>query len=265
MQNTFGSGGSIVPFIPLIISNSSVFKQKEVVARVIVGVSCSLSITGSLLIILSYFLQKNRTKAREILFNISLMDFGVGMANLIGISINFDQYYIISNDGTISTSEPHINDVCKTQAFFAMFCTLVSVFWTTALAMYLYIVILHHNKPLHAVYFVRFSYIICYGLPLGVTLWACLTARLGYAPFDSTGYCSLITIDPSETNDTDLFAAVFGYDLWMYLAGFLIIVSYVAIKCFLSYQVISSNVVCVKLMIIGAVLLTMFARVNIII
>lgn len=243
-EDSLGSGTpSIVPFVPLIIPNVSVFLRKEVETRAIVGVSCSLSIIGSLLIILSYFLQKKKTRAREILFHISLMDFGVGLANLIGLSIYFDQYYRYSNDGTyIYTTLSYINGLCKTQAFFAMFCSLASVFWTTALAVYLYIVILHHNKPEYAVYFVRFNYFFCYVPTFGVTLWACLTGKLGYSPYDSAGWCSLITINPLNIAKRDVFTTIFGYDLWMYLAGFLIIVIYVAIKSFLSHQV--NNIIC---------------------
>lgn len=238
MDDDDGSGGSIVvPFFPLIISNVSAFKNKHVEARVVVGVSCCLSIIGSLLIILSYILQKNRTKARGILFHISLMDFGVGMANLIGLSVYFDKYYVYSKDGNPIDISKSIECMCKVQAFFAEFCTLASLFWTTALAGYLYVVILYHNKPLYAVYFVRFSYVCCYGLTFGVSLWACLTGKLGYAPYDSAGWCSLITIDPLNVNKKHLFAALFGFDIWMYLAGFLIIVLYVAIRLFLSHQV----------------------------
>ena len=240
-----GSGAAIVPFFPLIISNVSAFTDKNVEVRALVGVFCSLSIVGSLLIILSYFLQKKKTKARSILFHISLMDLGVGIANLIGLSVYFDQYFNFSKDGNPIGLSKTIESLCKAQAFFAQLCTLASIFWTTSLAGYLYIVILHQNRKLYATYFVQFSYVCCYGLPFGVSLWSCLTGKLGYAPYDSAGWCSLITIDPLNVKKNDPFAALFGFDIWMYLAGFLIIVFYVDIRIFLSQQVCMYICICI--------------------
>lgn len=39
-------------------------------------------------------------------------------------------------------------------------------------------------------YFLRFSYVFCYGFPVMISLWLLLTDRLGYSPYDSSGWCS---------------------------------------------------------------------------
>lgn len=221
---------------PIIIENAtvrSIFRNKDVGLRAVVGVTCGLSIVGSLLIIISYLFQRRRTKAREILVHISVMDLGVSLSNLIGLSVYFDQYYP-ANGGM---PEPHYMDgLCKMQAFFAAYCTLGSIYWTTALAAYLYFELLYHREPKYSLYFARVCYGLCYGLALGVTLWLILRHKLGYSPYDSSGWCSLIAKDP-VTKSNDLLAAVFGHDLWMILSIVLIIVFYVSTRSFVSHQV----------------------------
>lgn len=216
---------------PFTLQPASVFRDKDVGIRTVVGITCALSIMGSLLIILSYLFQTKRTKSREILAHISVMDFGVATSNLVGLSVYFDRFYA---DG--DTAPTYIDRLCKTQSFFAMYCTLGSVYWTTALAGYLYITIVYRKDPSYSLHFLRFCYFLCYGLAFGISLWLILTKRLGFAPFDSSGWCSLIVEDPT-THKVNLFVSIFAYDIWIYLAILLIILFYVAIKSYISYEV----------------------------
>jgi G protein-coupled receptor 157 len=234
-----GSGGAITaPIIRLHNASliSVVFSDKDVNIRAVVGTTCVLSIIGSVLLIVSYFAQKNHTKAREILAHISLMDLGVSLSNLIGLSVYFDQYYAIG--GVLNDSPPplYIRSFCKIQAFFAVYCTLGSTYWTTALAAYLYIVILHHKNPNFSLYFLRFCYILCYGLSIGISIWLLASGRMGYSPYGASGWCAVDVKNP-VTKETDIFLSVFAYDLWIYLAIVLIILFYVAIRIYLSNQV----------------------------
>lgn len=231
------SGSAVEPFINLHNASCSIFESKAVGIKIVVGITCVLSIIGSLLLILSYLVQKSRTRAREILAHISLMDLGVALANLVGLTVNFDRFYIHNGIPPV-----HMDYFCKIQAFFAMYCTLGSIFWTTSLAAYLYIVMLHRNNPKCSLYFLRSCYPLCYGLAIGITVWLLIIHKLGYAPYDSSGWCSLIVKDP-VTMKTNLFVQVFAYDLWIYLAIVLIVLFYVAIRSFLSNQV-SSGIRC---------------------
>ena len=213
------------------------FVFKDQALRAVVGVSCCLSILGSLLIILSYILfKKRRTRAREILLHISLMDLGVALANLIGLSVYFDQYYIRHGHIDSYNVPSYIDRLCKTQAFFAHYCTISSILWTIALAGFLYFLIIH-NKSRISIYFYWFSHIICYVLPFLLSLWLVLTGKLGYSPFDSSGWCTLITKDLERVEVDGIFIAVFGYDLWIYLAVVTIPVLYASIRCYLTNQV----------------------------
>ena len=221
---------------PIPLVNASIFQDKSIGFKTVVGITCCLSIIGSILIIISYLVQKKRTKAREILAHISLMDLGVGLANLIGMAVYFNRFYYDYDKGKPIEPAAYVDNLCKTQAFFAAYCTLGSIFWTTSLAAYLYIVILHYRNPKHSIYFVRFCYFLCYGMAFVVSLWLILTHRLGYSPYDSSGWCSLITKDPYTMTD-DLFVRVFSHDLWMYLTIILIVIFYMAIRGFLSNRV----------------------------
>lgn len=207
---------------------------KQTGLRVVVGIVCALSIAGSLLIILSYICFKSRrTKAREILVHISLMDLGVGLANIIGLSVYYDQYYFAAPR---CPAPVYIDVLCKTQAFFAGYATLGSVFWTTSLMAYLYFRIVYSQTKL-ACYFSRFCYVFCYGFPLLISLWLVLTKKLGYSPYDSAGWCSLITKNPLENGKVDVFVSIFGNDLWMYVAILLIPILYLSVRLFVSNKV----------------------------
>lgn len=225
--------GEVIPFIVVNNVTGLIFQEKGPGVRAVVGVVCCLSIIGSLLIILSYIAQRNRTKTREILVHISFMDLGVSLSNLIGLSVYFDRFY---DDRFYDNTPKYIDNMCKTQAFFAAYCTLGSIFWTTALAGYLYIVILHHRDPKYSLYFARFCYFICYGLALGISIWLVVRGNLGYSPYDSSGWCTMV-VKNFVTGESDLFISVFGYDLWVYLSILLIIILYVAIKIYISNQV----------------------------
>ena len=217
--------------------------------RAVVGVSCCLSIIGSLVIILSYILfKKRRTRAREILLHISLMDLGVALANLIGLSVYFDQYYDrhLYTDRKNYTVPSYIDGLCKTQAFFAIYCTHASVLWTIALAGFLYFVIVYQKSRI-STYFLRSSYVFCYAIPFLVTMWLVLTKKLGYSPFDSSGWCSLIVTIAFDSKGhsyrkINLVTTIIGYDLWVYLAFVTIPIFYLSIRCHLAYMV---SVVCI--------------------
>ena len=194
---------------------------------------------GAILIILSYILIKElRTKAREILVNLSLMDFMVAAANFTGVVANFDQYLVDKTH--IKYPEPTYNvveHVCVAQASFAMYGTHSSILWTIAIAVYIYLVIMYDKAPV-----VRRStyafYVICYGLPLISTLWFSLTGKLGYSRYGGSGWCSLVVRD-EKTGVDQPFVAVFGNDMWIYLTIILVPVLFLAIHFYLHSEVVS--------------------------
>ena len=188
--------------------------------RIVTGVTCVLSILGSLSIVLSYFLIPSiRTRVREILVHLSLMDFTYALANLIGISVNFDQYHGKNNTA--------MDVLCKIQGSFAMYGTESSVYWTVCLAVYIYLALMFEGRR-----FARSSmygfYVICYGIPLLETVWFAVTGKLGYSKLGGSGWCSLILY--GEDGRRLPFNSIFGNDLSIYVTFILILVMFVSLK-----------------------------------
>lgn len=175
------------------------FFHKEIAIRVVVGVTCFFSLIGALIIILSYFFNKDiRTKSRQILVHLSVADFGVALANLIGVIVYFDQYIrdctadmkvlhpskLLPVNGTALSPGPiHasvscrvLHNLCEAQAFVAGYSTLASVLWTQILAVYIYcLVVLSHSKVYVKVLY--FAYFFCWGMPLLVCFWLLFTGK----------------------------------------------------------------------------------------
>ena len=205
----------------------SPFSNQTGGVRAVVSVTCFLSMIGSLLIIASYvFFKELRTRVRLILVHLSVMDFGVGLANFIGVTVYFNQYYQKVYNGN-ETIPFIVNASCKVQATVALFCTNSSVLWTIMLAMYLYFLIVHSENS-----WARYSFYIfgalCYILPLIVTVWLLVEDRLGYSPYDSSGWCTIKVY--YADGKVDLFTSILGYDIWILLTMVLVPFLYLAIR-----------------------------------
>lgn len=216
------------------------FLTKNLSVRIIVFVTCSLSMLGALLIVLSFACCKDlRSRGRQILVNISIMDFGVAASNLSGAAVYFDQFFqqqtcincttypsvIVTPshchnghqttpyDTVMCPKSATIMYLCLAQACFSAYFTYGSILWTNSLCLYLYFRIVHNGTKISQ-YCLYISYIFCYTMPLLLTLWLALTGRLGYSPYESSGWCSILLMHP-ETKKRDIYASVFGYNLWI--------------------------------------------------
>lgn len=222
----------------------TVVLHKETGMRVVVGITCVLSILGSFLIIASYILFKDiRTRARLILFHLSLMDLGVGMANLVGDAVRFERFYVRNSTLVDPAYVPKI--FCEGQAFFAEFCTISSILWTCILAVYMYFLAVEKNSSFMRI-FIQSSHLICYGIPLMVTVWTLATKRLGYAPYNSSGWCSLIvkrfpsvwmSSSGRRYTNTDIYGTVFSYDVWIITTMVLTVVVYLSTHYYIRHEV----------------------------
>ena len=233
-------------------STDQSFMFKQISVRVVVGITCLFSMAGSILIILSYCCFKPlRTRVRLILVHLSLMDFGVALSNFVGDVANFDGYYInvTSSDGPGSNSSCPISvqilplesvstvvkNLCVMQGAVALYATLSSVLWTTSIAVYMYLLLVHYRTQLSK-YSVWISYVLCYGLPLLITTWALTTNRIGFSPFNTSGWCGPILNDP-KTGKLDQYFAVISYDLWIYLTMVSVPMLFIGIRAYLASQV----------------------------
>lgn len=227
--------------------------------RITVVFTCALSMVGALLIILSFACCRDlRTRGRQILVNISIMDMGVALFNLVGAAVYFDQFYDKKMCDNCSTYPSHylapvhctrgnysmpvmcpdsitIQYLCLLQAAFSLYFTYGSILWTNSLCLYLYFRIVYSGSSISR-YFLYTSYPFCYGMPLLVTLWLVFTGRLGYSPYQSSGWCSIILMHPS-TMKTDIYASVFGYNFWIVLTFVFVPVLSISIHFNVKYKV----------------------------
>ena len=193
--------------------------------QVVSYVVCTLSALGSLLIVLSYFCFKTlRSKTRLLLVNISIMDFGVGCSNLVGIAVGYERH-IVNVNATDPVLDSGAERLCLAQAFFADWCTHASIIWTILLSVYIYLLITH-SESLFTKYALTAFYPIGYGLPLILSLWFLNTGRLGYTPYNFAGWCSIVGDSASE-----VYVTFIGYDLWIYLTFILVPVLSLSVHC----------------------------------
>lgn len=163
-------------------TNTDPFIHKKFAIRLVVAFTCSLSMLGALLIVLSYICLKSiRTKTRQIIAHLSVADFGSACANFIGATVYFDPYITkcIDNSNNTYPGIPCgvVENLCTTQAFFAGYFTLASVLWTLSLSVYIHCLVVHSGLGTHTMV-VYFSYFFCWGMPLVITVWLVATGKL---------------------------------------------------------------------------------------
>ena len=194
------------------------------------GTVCVLSIFGSLVIILTFAFKETRSKARELLVHLSLMDLIYSTANLVGLWLPYHEH-LYNNNNTNSSAYNTYHRVCVAQAFLAIYGTIGSVLWTLGLAVYLYYMIVSRDINI-AKRVVWVLYVLCYLLPLYVSLWLLLAHRLGYSnnPLSGGGWCSVgDDVSPLENFMT--------YDIWMWIGIVVLIPLYFSIHTHISEEV----------------------------
>ena len=200
--------------------NITAFDNKHVSVRIIVMVTCLLSVFGSTLIIFSYiFKQTLRSQGRLILVHLAAMDLTVALSNFIGACENFDRYYIslntTSDEVTLLVPSSGIRFLCKFQAGIAHIGTEASVLWTASLAIYMFVLIFINRQKNSVRHYVQISSYVCYIIPAITVFILYCSDRLGHSPEDEAAWCGLIA--NTADNRGDSLVQFFGYDLWIYL------------------------------------------------
>lgn len=198
--------------------------------RIVTIVCCSLSIVGSLLIILSFCITKDlRNRIRSFVVFISLMDITYSTANLVGASINFDRYMNRTSDGYHVFSPPNVvlDVLCKVQGSLAVYGTLGSILWTSCMAMYVYFNVICHlkgkySKMLFGIYWCGHAF--CWLVPLYIMIWALVDDDVTYSPLLSFGgWCTAFGKKDFSWRGIK-FATLLFNDYWMFSSFILILV-----------------------------------------
>ncbi|NXX92335.1 GP157 protein, partial [Centropus bengalensis] len=177
--------------------------------RVVVLVSCVLSFLGSSLLVCTHALWPElRTRPRQLLLYLSLADLLSALSYFYGVLQDFH-----------GTSWD-----CVLQGALSTFSNTSSFFWTMAIALYLYIIIVR-GSPTGTGLLCCF-HAVSWGVPLGITVAAVALKKIGYdASNVSVGWC-WVNLD---AEDRVLWMLLTG-KVWEILAYVTLPVLYILIK-----------------------------------
>ena len=205
----------------------------------IVGVTCGLSMAGSLFIIITFFcFTELRSLGRLLLVHLSAMDFFTACANLSGVFISFHKRMY---DDSIDRQGYRIG--CLVQGHIAVFATNSSILWTNALALYLLIVLIS-KRPKVARYSTYIMYLLCYGAPLSINIALAVDDDIGLDN-STAGWCS---IKEKTGSNASFYPFFFGNDVWVMASFVFLPAVYIVMKLYL-WRVVSVCVcvcVCVR-------------------
>ena len=159
--------------------------------RVVAGFTCFLSILGAFFIIFTYVMFKGlRTLSRQILVNLSVADIFIAASHLVGLCTDVERFFpqYACKNQTNNCTVLSTDSLCTIQAAFTMYGSISSFLWTMSLGLYMFLVIIM-RKPDFGKYFVIVSYLVCWGLPLGLVIWfgAVHPTYLGFAESADVG------------------------------------------------------------------------------
>lgn len=212
----------------------------------VAGTTSFLSILGAVLIILSYILLKDlRTTVRLILLHLSIMDMGSALSHLVGILVGFDNHYL-KNVTNVSNTLPQyiiktnvsltIVNLCRGQAFASAYFNYGAFLWTSSLAIYIYIRIVHFKaKGSRCIFWSCFC--VSYLAPVPLATWLFVEHHIGYSPFGSNGWCGLKVIN-ATTGIRHVFVVAVGYDLLQYSTFIISTILYIGVHMYIRQQVI---------------------------
>jgi len=189
--------------------------------------TCVLSILGSMATIASYLVLKEMKHiVRQILFHLSIMTLIASTANLVGLLLDYNKNLCpVCVDGRVVYPSRHTtyHYLCQIQGVFSSYGTVGSVLWTLGLVVYLYYRIVLCDLSV-TMRIVRVMYVVCYALPLYVSLWLLLDGWIGYAPWSPThkGWCT--TVNAAGETDRDAYKMTLFMidDIWIMLGTLVI-------------------------------------------
>ena len=167
-----------------------------------------------------------RTGSRKIITYLSIADFCTAFGYILG-SLN----YLINFGQKKSCSNFHT--VCQIQSFITTTSSMSSFVWTTMLAIYLYISVVH-NEGNRAQRFFPLLHVLAWGAPLIITVPILATGNLGYSSMAVSTWCYIQTC----SSDKGIFLIMVAGKFWEILCYLLVFFFYILIKIHLRRQVI---------------------------
>ncbi len=203
-------------------------------------VSCSLSVLGSLLIVFSYWRWKDiRTGSRSVVTFLAVADFFTAAGYIVG-SVN----YILHFNNPDDTYEcVNFQQVCKLQSYVTTWSSMSSFAWTSFLAVYLYLTIVH-GRIILANRLIPLVHVIAWVCPFLITYPLLVDGRLGQSRIAASTWCFIEDHNYQEgkfSSDTIVVTFLAG-KLWEVLTYVVVCILYLVIKCHLRKEVYSYSI-----------------------
>ena len=158
-----------------------------------VSVTTFLSILGSILIVGTFIAFKNlRTRARQILVQLSIADFAVAASQLVAVNANLKRFAGHVCMGQEQADTNFSSDVfCRVQGGLTIFFTVGSFFWTIAVALFLLTVIVFESQRVGK-WLTYISYPVCWGVPAVIVVVFRLRNSIGFHANVDTGNMGIL-------------------------------------------------------------------------
>ena len=196
--------------------------------------SCTLSCLGSLLIVYSYWRWKDiRTGSRSIITFLAIADFFTAAGYIIAAG-NYLTYF-----GEYEATPQCVvfQQICEMQSYLTTWSSMSSFAWTSALALYLYLTIVH-GRILLANNLIPLFHVIAWVLPIVICLPLLLTNNLGFSRLASSNWCFIRgRNDLFEVQVKPIVLSLVAGKLWEMLTYVLVIVLYVWMRCHIRREV----------------------------
>ena len=152
------------------------------------GITCLLSILGASLTILTYAAFKSlRTKARQLLVNLSVADIVVALSHFVGLFANYKRFISKNEEGIIIVSSSSFNNPsCIVQGAFSTYGTVASFLFSMLIALYL-LVLTQSTDSKPASRLLPVIYILGWGIPLAVVVAVSVVHSFGFEPISTPG------------------------------------------------------------------------------
>lgn len=190
--------------------------------RVLVSVFSALSLFGASVIIITYIIWKDiRSTSRKILVYISIADCVTVGSYLFGAWL-----------------PPNTNSLyCTAQSFLATTANLWSFFWTTFLAVFLYLTVARQRLRLAKTMFYVFHF-IGWGVPLLIVCIALERDVLGNdRDIYSSAWCWIRVQNSGESNAPIIFWMLITDKLWEISMFIIVLVFYSLLKCHIREEI----------------------------
>lgn len=192
-------------------------------------VSCTFSILGSILIILTFFVLKDlQTTSQKIVTLLALADLISAVGYIIG-SANYLRHrnMTVADTGACDT----FSRLCMGQAAVTSYSSLVSFLWTVILAFHFFVIIVFKTKMVSNVMVVY--HVIAWGGPLSVVVPLLALKKLGYAHSAASNWCFVKDTGSQPLWQTTLLILVAG-KFWEILSYIVVTFLCIVITVFIS-------------------------------